>query len=189
MFSSLGLYHKKMLFAFSFLVGAALGACVGSFLSCAAWRIPQRVSLSGRSICPSCGVQLKERWNLPIVGWLALRGRSGCCRQPISPRYIGLEALAALVGGLLAAVVGLVPTFAVAVATILVVGGYGQWRAEFPPPVPTDAHEETEPTELDGSDETSLALGAVEDIAAEFILKVDHEPALRGQVFVSIERG
>jgi prepilin signal peptidase PulO-like enzyme (type II secretory pathway) len=134
-----------MLFAFTSIVGAVLGACIGSFLTCAAWRIPQRISLAGRSICPTCGVQLKERWNLPIIGWLALRGRSGCCKTPISPRYIGIESGVALLGAVLTNLIGFVPAFVVAVTMILIVGGYGQWRAEFPPPVPTDLVDEEEP--------------------------------------------
>jgi hypothetical protein len=75
-----------------FEVGAAVvGACIGSFLNVVIHRLPQedpaRRSLGGRSRCPKCGAQIAWHDNLPIVGWLLLRGRARCCRQRISVRY------------------------------------------------------------------------------------------------------
>ncbi len=81
-----------------FEVGAALfGACVGSFLNVVVWRLPQedpaRRSLGGRSHCPKCGVQIRWFDNVPVLGWLLLRGRARCCGNSISWRYPFVEAL------------------------------------------------------------------------------------------------
>lgn len=84
-----------------FEVGAALfGACVGSFLNVVIWRLPQpdpqRRSLGGRSHCPACGQQIGWRDNVPVLGWLLLRGRARCCRAAISFRYPFVELLTAI---------------------------------------------------------------------------------------------
>ena len=83
-----------------FEVGAALfGACIGSFLNVVIWRLPQedpaRRKLGGRSHCPSCGVQIQWFDNVPIFGWLFLRGKARCCGTTISPRYPLVELLTA----------------------------------------------------------------------------------------------
>jgi leader peptidase (prepilin peptidase)/N-methyltransferase len=83
-----------------FEVGAALlGACVGSFLNVVIWRLqqddPAQRSLLGRSRCPHCGVAIPWFRNVPVLGWLALRGRAACCGQRIAPRYPFVEALTA----------------------------------------------------------------------------------------------
>lgn len=64
-----------------------VGSSVGSFLNVVAWRMPRGRSIGGRSHCPYCDVQLKGRDNIPVFGWLMLRGRCRSCRLPISPRY------------------------------------------------------------------------------------------------------
>ena len=80
------------------LAAALLGAVFGSFVTVVAHRVPEGVSVLGpRSLCTSCGGPIGARDNLPIVSWLALRGRSRCCDEPISARYPLTEAaLAAL---------------------------------------------------------------------------------------------
>jgi prepilin signal peptidase PulO-like enzyme (type II secretory pathway) len=65
-----------------------VGACVGSFLNVVAWRLPSGMSLSWPgSHCPSCKKPILFRDNVPVLGWLWLRGRCRSCVQPISPRY------------------------------------------------------------------------------------------------------
>ena len=81
-----------------FEVGAALfGACVGSFLNVVIWRLPQedpaKRSLGGRSHCPHCGAQIPWKFNIPVLGWLVLRGRANCCGARIGVRYPFVEAL------------------------------------------------------------------------------------------------
>jgi leader peptidase (prepilin peptidase) / N-methyltransferase len=70
--------------AFAFLGGLL----AGSFLTVVAHRVPRGESIVGpRSRCPHCGVQIAAYDNVPVVSWLALRGRARCCGAPISPRY------------------------------------------------------------------------------------------------------
>lgn len=64
-----------------------MAASVGSFLNVVAYRVPRGLSVQGRSHCPRCQYRLSFRDNLPIFGWIFLRGRCRRCRLPISPRY------------------------------------------------------------------------------------------------------
>lgn len=54
------------------------------------------------SRCPSCGHRLRWHENLPVIGWLRLRGRCGACSAPIAVRYFLVELLTAAVFALLA---------------------------------------------------------------------------------------
>ena len=78
------------------------GACVGSFANVVVWRMPRGMSLSNPpSRCPTCGGRLRFfRENLPILGWLFLRGKCRFCAARISPVYPLVE-LAFAVGFLL----------------------------------------------------------------------------------------
>ena len=80
--------------AFAFLGGLL----AGSFITVVAHRVPRGESIVGpRSRCPGCGAQIAAYDNLPVLSWLALRGRARCCGERISPRYPLTElALAAL---------------------------------------------------------------------------------------------
>ena len=76
---------------------AVLGAAVGSFLNVCIYRLPRHLSLWWPpSSCPSCGRRLSWYENVPIAGYLALRGRCRTCRAPIGPRYAIVEALTAV---------------------------------------------------------------------------------------------
>jgi leader peptidase (prepilin peptidase) / N-methyltransferase len=78
------------------------GLLVGSFLNVVAHRLPRAQSLvRPRSRCPGCGTQLRAVENVPVVSWLALRGRCHHCGAGISPRYPIVELVTA---GLYAAV-------------------------------------------------------------------------------------
>ena len=84
------------------LVGlcALLGLLIGSFLNVVIARVPQRRSVvSPPSSCPSCGSRIRSRDNVPVAGWLLLRGRCRDCATAISARYPLVEALT---GGLFA---------------------------------------------------------------------------------------
>jgi leader peptidase (prepilin peptidase) / N-methyltransferase len=71
---------------------------LGSFLNVVAYRLPrgQTPWNPKRSHCPSCDAQLSPRDNLPVVGWLLLRGKCRSCGEKISWRYPFFEALTAV---------------------------------------------------------------------------------------------
>jgi leader peptidase (prepilin peptidase)/N-methyltransferase len=81
-----------------------LGAVVGSFLNVCIYRIPTKENfweaLKGLhhppSTCPRCKTRIAWHDNVPILGWLMLRGRCRTCRMRISPRYPLIELLNAL---------------------------------------------------------------------------------------------
>ena len=64
-----------------------VGAVIGSFLNVVVHRVPAGVSLLRESRCPSCDAPVRPWQNVPVVAWLALRGRCAACRAPISARY------------------------------------------------------------------------------------------------------
>ncbi len=101
---------------------ALLGLCVGSLLNVVIHRLPKMMeaewreecaALDGRelppaetynlftprSACPQCKAPITALQNIPVVSWLALRGRCARCKTPISARYPLVE----LLGGALAA--------------------------------------------------------------------------------------
>ncbi|MEX2275648.1 MAG: prepilin peptidase [Actinomycetota bacterium] len=68
------------------------GLPIGSFLTVVAYRVPRKESVSRpRSRCPSCGTELRNRDNIPVVSWLALRGRCRSCGVRISAVYPLIE--------------------------------------------------------------------------------------------------
>ena len=70
-----------------------LGACIGSFINVVVYRLPAGLSvIRPRSRCPHCLHQLGNRENIPVLGWLWLRGRCRHCKSPISIRYPLVEA-------------------------------------------------------------------------------------------------
>lgn len=97
---------------------ALLGLCVGSFLNVVIHRLPKMMErqwraecaeLSGqeapaakrynlvvpRSACPACSRPIAALENIPLLSWLALRGKCAGCSARISPRYPAVEALTA----------------------------------------------------------------------------------------------
>jgi leader peptidase (prepilin peptidase)/N-methyltransferase len=97
------------------LLGAAFGACVGSFLNVVAYRLPVMLRRAWRresrdilelpvepaeprfdlvlprSRCPHCNHQISARDNIPVLGYALLRGRCAHCKAPISARYPSVE--------------------------------------------------------------------------------------------------
>jgi leader peptidase (prepilin peptidase)/N-methyltransferase len=74
-------------------VVGVLGLAVGSFLNVVIHRVPRDASLlRPGSRCPRCGAGVRFRHNVPVLGWLLLRGRCADCRQRIGLRYPLVEA-------------------------------------------------------------------------------------------------
>lgn len=70
------------------VVTALLGSAIGSFVNVVVHRVPAGLSVvSPGSRCPACGHAIRVRHNLPVVGWMILRGRCADCGSPISVRY------------------------------------------------------------------------------------------------------
>src|SRR4051812_7602742 len=99
-----------MLMIYAILV--VLGLCFGSFVNALVWRIHEQAEQGskkkpnksyidklsirkGRSMCPHCRHELKALDLLPVVSWLALRGKCRYCGKPISVQYPLVELLTA----------------------------------------------------------------------------------------------
>ncbi len=81
----------QVLFVFAF------GACIGSLLNVLVYRLPLGLDVvTPQSRCPNCETRLTWRENVPIFGWLSLRGRCAFCRVPISSEYPIVESFTAL---------------------------------------------------------------------------------------------
>jgi leader peptidase (prepilin peptidase) / N-methyltransferase len=74
------------------ILAALLGAAVGSFLNVCIYRLPEGESvIAPRSRCPQCSTPIGWRDNVPVVGWILLRGRCRSCRTRISVQYPLIE--------------------------------------------------------------------------------------------------
>jgi leader peptidase (prepilin peptidase)/N-methyltransferase len=73
-------------------VAFVFGLAIGSFMTVVAARVPAGESVvSPRSHCPHCGAEIRNRDNIPVLGWIMLRGRCHNCGERISARYPLLE--------------------------------------------------------------------------------------------------
>jgi leader peptidase (prepilin peptidase)/N-methyltransferase len=109
------------------LVALPFGLVIGSFMTVVVSRVPAGESLiRPRSRCPSCGTPIRNRDNVPVVGWLLLRGRCRSCGERISALYPALEIATATLfaaafavqddlwaGALVAALLSLMPAITV----------------------------------------------------------------------------
>ncbi len=75
-----------------------LGAIVGSFLNVVIFRVPRGLSIAQPrwSFCPHCEARIRPWHNVPVIGWLSLRGRCRDCRAPISTIYPAIECTTAM---------------------------------------------------------------------------------------------
>ncbi len=108
------------------LFAALLGLLIGSFLNVLIYRLPIMMQREWRaqaleylecppepvrerfnlllpsSRCPHCDHQIRSWENIPLVSWLALRGKCSSCRAPISSRYPLVELACGLLSGYVA---------------------------------------------------------------------------------------
>jgi leader peptidase (prepilin peptidase)/N-methyltransferase len=76
----------------------ALGASIGSFINVVVYRLPAGLSvLWPPSRCPHCLNKLKSYDNVPVLGWLWLKGRCRYCKSKISRRYPLVEGLTGII--------------------------------------------------------------------------------------------
>jgi leader peptidase (prepilin peptidase)/N-methyltransferase len=107
-------------------VALALGLCIGSFLNVVIHRLPKMMErewreqcaeiaaapaapaaapegrynlLVPRSACPACGHRITALQNVPVISWLALRGKCSACGARIATRYPIVELAAGLIAG------------------------------------------------------------------------------------------
>ncbi|MHB8901215.1 MAG: A24 family peptidase [Thermoguttaceae bacterium] len=113
---------------------AAVGGCIGSFLNVVVYRLPARISLvSPGSHCPRCHHPIRWHDNVPVFGWLLLRGRCRDCRTWIPARYPLVEAAVAVLFLLVAWVEGAALGTNLPVRPLRVVDGWiypepGTWQ-------------------------------------------------------------
>jgi len=109
-----------MTMAMAALLAGTFGLAIGSFLNVVAYRLPRLESLvRPRSRCPQCQTQIRSRDNIPVLGWLLLRGRCRDCGTPISARYPLVEAATALLCALVVVVKGVEPEALLGIAFVL----------------------------------------------------------------------
>lgn len=74
-----------------------MGTIFGSFMNVCIYRLPRKESIvSPHSRCPLCGKAIRWFDNIPVLSYLALKGRCRSCNGRISPRYVIVEILAGL---------------------------------------------------------------------------------------------
>ncbi|HZW06731.1 MAG TPA: prepilin peptidase, partial [Phycisphaerales bacterium] len=76
---------------------SCFGACIGSLMNVLVYRLPLgKGVVTEPSHCPKCNTRLTWRENIPIFGWLLLRGRCRFCKVKISPQYPLVELVVAV---------------------------------------------------------------------------------------------
>jgi len=82
------------LMSFWYVMSFILGTCVGSFLNVVIYRVPAEISLiAPGSHCPKCKKEIQWYQNIPLISWLALRGKCANCACRIPIRYFLIELL------------------------------------------------------------------------------------------------
>lgn len=84
------------------------GLALGSFVNALVWRLHEQDAVKrgkkgsdelsiakGRSMCPHCRHKLAARDLVPVLSWVALRGKCRYCKKSISPQYPLVELLTA----------------------------------------------------------------------------------------------
>lgn len=69
------------------------GLVIGSFLNVLIYRLPQDMSIFGRSFCPKCRKKISWSDNIPLVSFVLLRGKCRKCHSPIFWQYPIVELL------------------------------------------------------------------------------------------------
>ncbi|MGN0403844.1 MAG: prepilin peptidase [Bariatricus sp.] len=90
----MSIYEDQVILIYFCVLAAVLGAVLGSFLNCTAFRIAHGESFTkGHSRCPNCGHELGVKDLFPIISWVLLGGKCRYCKNKISVRYPITEAV------------------------------------------------------------------------------------------------
>lgn len=114
-----------------YLAVGLFSLCIGSFLNVVIYRTPKMMEQEWRqdcqillhpeqaiideskltlsqpaSTCPKCQTEIRWYQNIPVISWLALGGKCGSCKNPISSRYPLIELLTAICSLIIVAVFG-----------------------------------------------------------------------------------
>lgn len=88
---------KEFIMLCAYVLAGIVGLCVGSFLNVVIYRLPNGMNLSKpASHCTTCDYKLRWYDNIPVISYLCLGGKCRKCRKPISPRYIIVEIVNAI---------------------------------------------------------------------------------------------
>ena len=83
---------SPLLSAYMLALTFMVGACMGSFVNCAQWRLSNKTgSLFGRSICPKCEHKLGLLDLVPVFSYVFLRGKCRYCKEKVDFRYLAVE--------------------------------------------------------------------------------------------------
>ena len=92
---------------FSWALALVIGGVFGSYLTCALYRSPRRLSLwAPPSECPQCHTPLGAADLVPVLSWFWRRGRCGFCGVSIPARYVLIEVFSVCLALLAHAVTG-----------------------------------------------------------------------------------
>jgi prepilin signal peptidase PulO-like enzyme (type II secretory pathway) len=69
------------------------GVCFGSFINVLIYRLPEDISITGRSFCPKCKKKINWVNNIPLLSYFILGGKCKYCRKRISLIYPIVEAI------------------------------------------------------------------------------------------------
>jgi leader peptidase (prepilin peptidase)/N-methyltransferase len=95
--NSFSLISSPEFLHYAILFAGLFGACVGSFLTLATYRLPRDEPIGmTRSQCPNCRRTLRVMDLLPIISWVLMRGRCRYCKTAIHMRYPLIELACAL---------------------------------------------------------------------------------------------
>ena len=86
--SQVTMYYVSL--AIILLLAFFFGGALASFLGVVIERVPKGESINGRSHC-ACGRQLKWYENVPVIGWLAIGGKTKCCNTKLPVWYLIFE--------------------------------------------------------------------------------------------------
>ena len=91
------LYTTPYITCYFVFLALLLGACMGSFLNCMAWRIVHNEPISkGRSHCDVCGHTLGIGDLIPVISYITHRGRCRYCGAKLSAVHVIAEAVSAV---------------------------------------------------------------------------------------------